>query len=169
MSAITNPHAHDPRRTRVVVVGNGMVGHRFCEELAQADVERRFRIACIGEEPRPAYDRVHLSEFFSGRTAEGLRLADPDWYATQGVGLRLGDRVVAIDRADGAVETAAGARVPYDVLVLATGSAPFVPPLPGVERPGVFVYRTIEDLEAIRAWGGRARRAAVIATLMRGR
>jgi nitrite reductase (NADH) large subunit len=117
---------------------------------------------CIGEEPRPAYDRVHLSEFFSGRTAEDLRIADPNWYALQGVGLRLGDRVVAIDRTAGAVETAAGARVPYDALVLATGSSPFVPSLPGIERPGVFVYRTIEDLEAIRAWGATARRAAVI-------
>lgn len=162
MSAITNTHVHAPRRTRVVVVGNGMVGHRFCEELARADADRRVRIACIGEEARPAYDRVHLSEFFSGRSAEDLRVADPDWYAAQGIGLRLGDRVVAIDRDAGAVETAAGARVPYDALVLATGSAPFVPPLPGVERPGVFVYRTIEDLEAIRAWGATARRAAVI-------
>ncbi|MBX3025201.1 nitrite reductase large subunit NirB [bacterium] len=162
MPTITKCDSHPRRRRRVVVVGNGMVGHRFCEELARADVDRGCRIACIGEERRAAYDRVHLSEFLSGRSAEALRLADPDWYAAQGIGLRLGDPVVAIDRAACTVATAGGARVPYDALVLATGSAPLVPALRGIERRGVFVYRTIDDLEAIRAWGTTARRAAVI-------
>jgi len=162
MSSITKPHGPLRSPTRIVVVGNGMVGHRLCEELSQANADGRYAITCIGEEARPAYDRVHLSEFFSGRGADDLQLADAAWYAERGIALRLGERVTGIDRGAGAVLTASGARLLYDRLVLATGSAPFVPALPGVDRPGVFVYRTIDDLEAIRAWGATARRAAVI-------
>ena len=83
--------------TNVVVVGNGMVGHRFCDELAARNDAHRFRITCIGEESRPAYDRVHLSEYFAGKTAEDLQLADAAWYAERGIELRLGERVTAID------------------------------------------------------------------------
>ncbi|TMB59251.1 MAG: nitrite reductase (NAD(P)H), partial [Deltaproteobacteria bacterium] len=84
------------------------------------------------------------------------------WYASCGITLHLGERVIEIDRTARIVVSSAGRRVAYDALVLATGSAPFVPAIPGVETPGVFVYRTIEDLDAIRAWSARARRAAVI-------
>lgn len=150
-----------PPRT-VVVVGNGMVGHRFCERLVEHDTARRWRVVVLGEEPRPAYDRVHLSELFAGRTACDLQLADTGWYAAQGIALHLGERVVEIDRARRVVVTAGGQAHPYDALVLATGSAPFVPAIPGVDRPGVFVYRTVDDLERIRAWGREARTAAVI-------
>jgi len=150
-----------PPRT-VVVVGNGMVGHRFVERLAVHDTARRHRVVCFGEERRPAYDRVHLSEVFAGRAADDLGLADPAWYAEHGYELLTGERVAAIDRAARVVVSDAGRRVAYDVLVLATGSAPFVPPIPGVGLPGVFVYRTIDDLEAIRAWSERAQRVAVI-------
>ena len=148
--------------TRVVVVGNGMVAHRFCDELTARDPGGRFQVSCLGEEPRPAYDRVHLSELFSGRTAEELELADRAWYRDRGVELLLDQRVVTVDRARRQVVTATGLRADYDVLVLATGSSPFVPPLPGTDLAGVFVYRTIEDLEAIRAWSRRTRVAAVI-------
>jgi nitrite reductase (NADH) large subunit len=151
----------DARRT-VVVVGDGMVGHRFCELLTERDSGERFRIVCIGEESRPAYDRVHLSDFFAGKTADDLQLESREWYAEQGIDLYLDERVVQIDRDAQCIVTSTGRREHYDELVLATGSAPFVPPLPGVERPGVFVYRTIDDLEAIRAWGARCRSALVI-------
>ncbi|MEW6269311.1 MAG: nitrite reductase large subunit NirB [Thermodesulfobacteriota bacterium] len=149
------------RRT-VVVVGNGMVGHRFCERLVERDRGERFRVVCFAEEPRPAYDRVHLSELFAGKSALDLQLADAAWYAEHGIALQLDERVIAIDRAARTVETSSGRRQAYDVLVLATGSAPFVPPLAGADLPGVFVYRTIEDVDAIRAWGARCTRAAVI-------
>ncbi|MDX2166650.1 MAG: nitrite reductase large subunit NirB [Deltaproteobacteria bacterium] len=162
MSATAPATRKRTRPTRVVVVGNGMVAHRFCARLMAADAERRFTLTCIGEEPRPAYDRVHLSELFCGRTAADLSLADEAWYAERGIALRLNERVESIDRRRRRVRTSGGALLGYDVLVLATGSAPFVPPLPGIETPGVFVYRTIEDVEAIRAFAGRARRAAVI-------
>ena len=153
---------HEMEQRTVVVVGNGMVGHRFCERLHARDTQRRHRIVCIGEEPRPAYDRVHLSELFAGRSADDLALGGVPWYAERGIRLYVGERVVALDRDAREAVTGTGRRVPYDVVVLATGSAPFVPSIPGTELPGVFVYRTIEDLDAIRAWARTARRAAVI-------
>ncbi|MBY0280004.1 nitrite reductase large subunit NirB, partial [Candidatus Binatia bacterium] len=149
-------------KQRVVVVGNGMVGHRFCELLTERDSGQHFHLVCFGEEPRPAYDRVHLSEFFAGKSADDLQLESRAWYGEQGIELHLAERVRQIDRAARTVVTSTGRRRRYDALVLATGSAPFVPPVDGIERPGVFVYRTIEDLEAIRAWGARSRSAAVI-------
>ncbi|MEX2204866.1 MAG: nitrite reductase large subunit NirB [Myxococcota bacterium] len=154
--------APESRRETVVVVGNGMVGHRFVEKLVEYDTARRFRVIVVGEEPRPAYDRVHLSDLFAGRTSAELALADADAYLGMGVELRTGERVVSIDREAACVVTGAGARIAYDRLVLATGSAPFVPPLPGRELEGVFVYRTIEDLDAIRAYAHGARSAAVL-------
>ncbi|GAA0374160.1 nitrite reductase large subunit NirB [Microbispora corallina] len=128
---------------RLVVVGLGPTAHRLTETL----VERGFSgtITVMGEEPRPAYDRVALTSYLSGRTVEDLTYPVPD-----GVTLRLGGRVTAIDRERRTVTTEAGETEPYDVLVLATGSAPFVPPVPGRDLPGCFVYRTIEDLDAIR-------------------
>lgn len=133
----------------IVVVGNGMVGHHLVETLLQ-DGDADFDITVISGEPRPAYDRVHLSEFFTGKSAADLSLADPSFYAENGVELLLADPVGSIDRADKVVVTESGRRVDYDKLVLATGSYPFVPPIPGADGAQCFVYRTIDDLEAIR-------------------
>ena len=146
----------------IVVVGNGMVGHRFCERFVSQDAERRFRVVVFGEEPRPAYDRVHLTSYFADRSAEALLLADAAWYASRGIELAVGVKVLRIDRAAKRVETDRGGWLAYDHLVLATGSAPFVPPVPGIEKTGVFVYRTIEDLEGIIRYGERSTRAAVL-------
>lgn len=146
----------------VLVVGNGMVSHRFCEKLVEYDAERRYRLVVVGEEPRPAYDRVHLTSYFTERSADALLLGTHGWYAERGIQLRTGTQVTAIDRERRVATTGGGARIAYDVLVLATGSAPFVPPVPGMQQPGVFVYRTIEDLDAILAHAAGATRAAVI-------
>jgi nitrite reductase (NADH) large subunit len=146
----------------LVVVGNGMVAHRLCDRLVELDRERRWRIVVFGEETRAAYDRVHLSELFAGKDAADLRLADADWYRTRDITLHLGEPVVAIERGRHIVRSASGVAQRYDALVLATGSAPFVPPMPGTTLAGVFVYRTIDDVEAIRVWAQRARRAVVI-------
>jgi nitrite reductase (NADH) large subunit len=150
-----------PRKT-VVVVGNGMVGHRFCERMAAHDVDRRYEVVTFCEEPRPAYDRVNLSKFFDQRDAGPLKLACETWYADNGIVLHVGDRASTIDRERRMVISAAGREVDYDAVVLATGSAPFVPAVPGVDKKGVFVYRTIEDLEAILAYAGKSASAAVI-------
>jgi nitrite reductase (NADH) large subunit len=147
--------------SRIVIVGNGMVSHRLCEKLVATDRDRH-RIVVCGEEPRPAYDRVHLTEYFSHRSADQLALGSAAWYAERGIDLRTGTKVVRIDRAARAIETDRGEAIDYDALVLATGSSPLVPPIPGVGKRGVFVYRTIEDLDAILARCSSARRAAVI-------
>lgn len=146
----------------VVVIGNGMVGHRFCERLVERDTEGLYRIVTFCEEPRAAYDRVGLSKYFTHRDAQQLMLADPEWYARCGIDLHIGDKAVSIDRLRRTVQSAQGRTIPYDVLVLATGSAPFVPPTPGIDQTGVFVYRTIEDLDRMLDYGGRSKRAAVI-------
>ncbi len=148
--------------TRVVVLGNGMVGYKFCEKLLAKSGGEGFDLVVFGEEPRPAYDRVHLSEFFAGKTADDLTMAPLSWYAENGITLHLSDPVVAIDRAAKTVRSHHGLVVAYDYLVLATGSSAFVPPIPGVEKDGVFVYRTIEDLEMMRDHARKARKGAVI-------
>jgi nitrite reductase (NADH) large subunit len=149
-------------RKTVVVIGNGMVGHRFCERMAAYDTNRELEVVTFCEEPRPAYDRVNLTKYFERRDAEQLKLACPTWYAENGITLHVGDRATAIDRDRRVVLSQKGREVDYDAVVLATGSAPFVPEVPGVEKKGVFVYRTIEDLEQILTYAGRSSSAAVI-------
>lgn len=149
-------------RKTVVVIGGGMVGYRFCEQLSELDTSRAYQLVLFGEEPRLAYDRVHLTSYLEDRNAERLSLAPSDWYAARGVELFSGERVTSILPARRCVVTDRGRRYPYDVLVLATGSRPFVPPIPGLEQPGVFLYRTIEDLDAIAAAAASSRTAAVL-------
>ncbi|MCK8494637.1 nitrite reductase large subunit NirB [Spirosoma sp. RP8] len=142
----------------VVVIGNGMVGYKFCEKLvAKQKDQGRFTVTVFGEEPRSAYDRVHLSAYFSGKTADDLTLAPVEWYAENNINLYLTDPVVDIDRERKEVRSHHGVVVPYDYLILATGSGAFVPPVAGVEKDGVFVYRTIEDLELIQSYAGKSR------------
>jgi nitrite reductase (NADH) large subunit len=137
-------------RPQLVVVGHGMVGHRLLEELVARGAHDRWAITVFGEEPVPAYDRVHLSAVFDGTDPGELSLVEPGFAERHGIELVCGDAVAGIDRAAGTVTTDAGRTLAYDHLVLATGSAPFVPPIPGHERPGTFVYRTLDDLAAIR-------------------
>lgn len=148
--------------THIVVVGNGMVGYKFCEKLITKADGGRFALTVFGEEPRPAYDRVHLSSYFSGTTADELSMAPANWYADNGINLLTGECVVNIDREIHTLTTHSGLTVSYDVLVLATGSSAFIPPVTGVHKDGIFAYRTIEDLEAMMAWGKQATKAVVI-------
>ncbi|HET8705717.1 MAG TPA: nitrite reductase large subunit NirB [Pseudomonadales bacterium] len=137
-------------KVKLVVVGNGMVGHTFLEKFAKTDVRHQFEVTVLCEEPRPAYDRVHLSEFFSGKTAADLSMVQDGFFEASQIDLHLNSKAVAIDRASKTITTTSGATLSYDYAVLATGSYPFVPPVPGRERDACLVYRTIEDLEAIR-------------------
>ena len=146
---------------KIVVIGHGMVGHKFLETLAECGLPGA-QVTVLCEEPRPAYDRVHLSEYFSGKTADDLSLVEPGFFTRTGFSLRLAAKAVAIERRDKTVTTADGEVLPYDKLVLATGSSPFVPPVPGRERPGCFVYRTIEDLDAMKAAGAKAASGVVV-------
>lgn len=147
---------------RIVVVGNGMVGHRFCEKLVEYGVIAHHEVLVCGEERRAAYDRVHLTEYFAHHSADQLQLGDPAWYAANHIELKVGTRIARIDRGHCEAVTETGERIAYDALVLASGSAPFVPKIPGVDKHGAFVYRTIEDLDAIQSWASHAQRAAVI-------
>ncbi|MFI0463073.1 nitrite reductase large subunit NirB [Saccharopolyspora sp. 5N102] len=135
----------------LVVVGHGMVGHRLVEALRERDADGTWRIVVLGEESRPAYDRVALSSYLDGKSAEDLSLVDHELLDDPMVDLRLGIGATGIDRAARTVSTSDAAELRYDALVLATGSRPFVPPVPGHDLDGCFVYRTIEDLDAIRA------------------
>jgi len=153
----------------LVIVGHGMVGHRLVEAMRSRDEAGQWRIVVFGQESRPAYDRVSLSSYFEGASEGELSLVADDVRRDQAVELRLGARVVAVDRDAQTVRTASGQTRGYDTLVLATGSYPFVPPVPGRDLPGCFVYRTLDDLDAIRtaaeaavARGDPGRRSGVV-------
>ena len=153
MTATT--HMYGLPNRQVVVVGNGMVGHRFVELAAAIP---GVAITVLGDEPRAAYDRVHLSNYFAGTSASDLALPAAPSMAT----VCVGERVTAIDRESKTVCTDRGRRIGYDTLVLATGSYPFVPPIDGRDRPHCHVYRTIEDLDAIAASGAGAEVGVVV-------
>jgi nitrite reductase (NADH) large subunit len=146
---------------KIVVIGHGMVGHKFLESLADSGATD-LNVTVLCEEPRPAYDRVHLSEFFSGKSAEDLSLVKPGFFERDDMMLRLNARATAIDLAARKVTVNTGDVLDYDKLVLATGSFPFVPPVEGKDRKDCFVYRTIEDLEAMLECGKRSRTGVVI-------
>ncbi|MFI5696095.1 nitrite reductase large subunit NirB [Kribbella sp. NPDC051586] len=136
----------------VVVVGGGMVAHRLVEALRQRDTEITYRITVFAEEPRLPYDRVALTSYFSGRDPHDLSLGDPELWDDPAVNLRKGVQITSIDTTARTVTTARGEQVGYDELVLATGSAAFVPPVKNNDAQGCFVYRTIDDVAALRVY-----------------
>ncbi|MEQ7123881.1 nitrite reductase large subunit NirB [Actinopolymorpha sp. B11F2] len=151
-----------PARRKLVVIGNGMVGQRFVEALRARDEEGTWQVTVLAEESRPAYDRVGLSAYFEGTTPQELSLVPEGFYDDDpAVTLRLGEAAVGIDRERRVVATAVG-EYSYDALVLATGSYPFVPPVPGHDLPGCFVYRTIDDLIALESYAAGRRVGAVV-------
>ncbi len=150
------------RQCDVLVIGNGMVGHRFVEVYvaSRPDIGS---LTVIGEERHRAYDRVHLSSLFDGATTpDDLALGAADLYRQPGVQLIVGDPVVTLDPAARRAVTASGAEWSYGHCVLATGSSAFVPPVEGASAEGAFVYRTIDDLDAIRRRSAGARRGVVV-------
>ncbi|GLX86418.1 nitrite reductase large subunit [Thalassotalea loyana] len=150
----------------ILVVGNGMVGHHFVEQLVQqqenAEKSSDYKITVLSAEPRLAYDRVHLSEYFSGKTADDLALTTQAQYDDWSVDVMTNARVVDINKSEQTVELASGETIAYDKLVLATGSYPFVPPIKGNDQEHCLVYRTIEDLEAIQASASVSKTGVVI-------
>ncbi len=148
-------------KPKIVVVGNGMVGYKFCEKLSTKS-PNGFDITVFGEELRPAYDRVHLSSYFDGKTIEDLTMAPVEWYAERDIRLILSDPIVDIDLKNKTVTSHHHLIQEYDYLILATGSAAFVPQIEGVEKRGVFVYRTIEDLDLMKGYAQKAKRGAIL-------
>ncbi|CAG8437596.1 7147_t:CDS:2 [Diversispora eburnea] len=149
-------------KLNVVVIGLGMVGVYFIEKLISFDTRKRFRIETFSEEPVVAYNRVGLTQYFSHRSEERLYMQTPSWYEEQDVTVHLGDKAERIDRENKIVYSSKGLAVPYDYCVLATGSYAWKPPMPNVNSSGVFVYRTIEDLNKIIAYAANCKKSAVI-------
>lgn len=147
---------------KLAIIGNGMVGHRFIEELIDKAEPGQFDITVFCEEPRVAYDRVHLSAYFSHHTAEELSLVREGYYEKHGVHVLLGERAITLNRKEKVIHSSSGRAVQYDKLILATGSYPWIPPIQGSDGPDCFVYRTIEDLNAIEECARRSKSGAVI-------
>lgn len=137
-------------KKQLIVIGNGMVGQHFLEQFAASPAAADYQIRVFAEEGRHAYDRVHLSDYFRGASADELSINRVEWYGEQAIELHLNEAVTAIDRDGKTVVTARG-EYAYDQLVLATGSYPFVPPIPGNDQAHCLVYRTLNDLDRIRA------------------
>lgn len=150
------------QKQKIVIVGNGPVAHKYIETVIGNNKASDFKITIFGEEPRPAYDRVKLTAWFETRNAENLALSTTDYYKEHGIRCYTSEKITAINRREKAVRSANGVILPYDTLVLATGSYPFVPPVKGNDRRNTFVYRTIEDLEAITAAAATAKVGVVI-------
>ncbi len=149
-------------KKNLIVIGNGMVGHKFLELMIASGANDEWNLITFCEEPRVAYDRVNLSGYFAGKTAADLSLVEPGLYQENGIQIHIGDKAVAINREEKTVTSANGLTFTYDKVVLATGSYPFVPPIKGNDAKGTFVYRIIEDLEAISAYAKNCRVGVVV-------
>jgi len=149
-------------KSKLVVIGNGPVGHNFLVSLIQSGKAGDYQISVFGEEPRPAYDRVHLTDWFKTRDDKVINMVEEGFYQENEITLYTKDKITKIDRSTKVVTSETGQEVSYDKLILATGSFPFVPPVPGYQRENIFVYRTIEDLEAITKAAQKSKIGAVI-------
>ena len=162
------PLSHEVARSNVmskpvlVMAGHGMVGHHFLQQLVERELHLQYQVIVFAEEKSPAYDRVHLSEFFSGRSAESLSMVEDGFFESTGIELRLAHGIEHIDTQHRFVVDRQGRQTAYDLLVLATGSYPFVPPIPGNDAPGCLVYRTLEDLAAIQSCAEQGKIGVVV-------
>ncbi len=152
--------ASSPASDPVIVVGNGMVGHRFCRSFRNLDTATP--VIVLGKEPEPAYDRVNLTRLVLEPKRESLYLDPTDWYADHNIELRLGESAGSVDTAARTVTTSSGETLNYGKLVVASGSTPWMPPIPGADGASVFPYRTMEDIDNIRQAAASGRSAAVI-------
>ncbi len=149
-------------KVKLAIIGNGMVGHRYIEELIDRTEIDNYEITVFCEEPRVAYDRVHLSSYFSHHTADELSLVKQGLYEKHGINVLLGERAINVNREQKLILSNTGREIHYDKLIMATGSYPWVPPIKGSENKDCFVYRTIEDLKAIEATAKRSKSGVVI-------
>ncbi|HWW55909.1 MAG TPA: nitrite reductase large subunit NirB [Sphingopyxis sp.] len=149
-------------RDHLVVIGNGMAGCRAVEELLARD-PARYRVTIFGAEPRVNYNRIMLSPVLAGEKCfDDIVINDADWYAANGIALVAGDPVVAIDRAAKTVTTRGGVTEGYDRLLIATGSDPFIIPVPGKDLPGVIAFRDMDDVDTMLAAADAGGDAVVI-------
>lgn len=149
-------------KQNLVVIGNGMVGQNFLVSLMANDIKDYYDVITFCEEPIPAYDRVHLSEYFAGKSADDLSLVEEGFFENNNITIHMGDKATSIDRANKTVTSEKGEVISYDKLVLATGSKAFVPPIPGHDREGCIAYRTIEDLDEMMETAKTSKVGAVV-------
>ncbi|MEZ6047412.1 MAG: FAD-dependent oxidoreductase [Planctomycetaceae bacterium] len=147
---------------RIVIIGNGYVGHHFCQKILELQEQNRHELVVFSEEKIPAYDRLALANFCQHRTPDRLLLSPFNWYEKHGIKLHLTDRVLKIDRTRKQVLSSRGVIEDYDHVVLATGSYSYVPPIAGIDQPGVHLFRTLDDMEEIIADRPHCRSVAVI-------
>ncbi|MDF7670113.1 nitrite reductase large subunit NirB [Orbaceae bacterium ESL0721] len=150
------------KKINLVILGNGMVGHRFIEELIDKNVVSNYNITLLSEEKHFAYDRVHLSSYFATHKAEDLSLVKPGLYDEHNINVLQGERAESIDREKRVVHSQSGQIIPFDKLVIATGSYAWVPPIKGNDGSDCFVYRTLEDLDNISECARRSKSGAVV-------
>ena len=149
-------------KQKLVMIGNGMAGVRTIEELLKLDPSL-YDITIFGSEPHPNYNRILLSPVLAGeQTIEQIILNDLEWYKTNGIHLHIGKTVTKIDRKERSVTADDGTKVHYDRLLLATGSSPFILPIPGNNLPGVIAYRDIKDTNEMIDVANRYKHAVVI-------
>ncbi len=150
------------RRQRLVLIGNGMAGMRFVEEIL-ARAPDRYAVTIFGAEPHGNYDRIQLSPLLAGeKDFAAIVLHRQDFYAKNGITLYAGERIVTIDRQMQEVVSETGRRQPYDILVLATGALPIMLPIPGAALPGVLTFRTVADVNAMQRAAERGGSAVVV-------
>ncbi len=151
---------------KIIVIGNGMVGYKFCERLtdriSKIGKKQEYKIITFCEENIPAYDRVHLSSYFEGKSINDLSMASIQWYKKRKIDLYINDKVIDIDREKKIIYSQNGKKLSYHIAIFATGSTAFVPSVSGCDKEGIFVYRTISDLDAIRSYAKKSKRCAVI-------
>lgn len=151
----------DPKPS-LVIVGNGLASFACLERLVARGGVGAYQVRVLTEESRPAYDREHLAAYFAGRSAEEFLFALPAWYAEHGIELRTGERVVQLNRERQELVTTRGNFIPYDYCILATGAEPSMPNVPGLDAPGVFVYRTLDEVAAVARFARQSRSVAVL-------
>lgn len=150
------------KNLKLILVGNGMTSFKFCEKFLKYKLNRKYDLTVFGEEGYAAYDRVNLTKYFEVESEQELCLAPISWYGENKITLTLGDPIIEINREGKWVKSKSGCVASYDKLIFATGSSAFVPPIEGINLDGVFVYRTINDLQAIRQRLAKAKKAVVI-------
>jgi nitrite reductase (NADH) large subunit len=147
----------------LVVIGNGMAGMRTVDELLKTDGAGDYRITVFGAEPHVNYNRIMLSSVLAGdKSIDDIVINSQEWYDANGICLHTGDPVTGIDRESRTVVSESGVRVPYDRLLIATGSRPLAPPIPGLDLPGVCAFRDIADVDKMLEAARTQKRAAVI-------
>lgn len=150
-----------PIRERLIIVGNGMVSHQLCLELSKRNANENFEIRIFGDEPTPAYDRVHLTDYFKTLDTNSLSLGTKEWYSNRGYKLKTGTRIRSINSSSKQVTDLFGTNYEYDKLILATGSHPFIPPIQGIGANSVFAYRTLADAAKILSYA-KGKRSAIV-------